>query len=433
MRNRSLVRWTLALVAVCADCGRSARPVHGAPPPAPATGRPAGATPVAAATLRFTTLTAGNGFTCGLTADRTAWCWGANQYGQLGTPNAPDHCDRVDMMADGPCSLRPVQVAGGHRFVAIDAGTEHVCALDDAGAAYCWGKNVLGELGVAGAPEKCNVPFYTRQLPDYEPEACSRVPVLVATPLRFVAVSAGNSFSCVLTSEGRAYCWGSRRDGQLGAGRRMDHHPEVVAVEAPAPFTQISADGSLACALSRDGDVYCWGGNRSIDATLVQAPVKFTRVSRGWGQTCALTAEGRAYCWGSNDAGELGTSATSTMAEDSVPHPVAGDLSLQAVDAGFLSTCGITRSQDLVCWGDGMTLGADAPNRCFHVDAYSPCALAPVRVPLAHVASVAGGVMHRCALTTEGERYCWGSNESGAFGDGSTRSSRAPSRAPDGG
>lgn len=158
------------------------------------------------------------------------------------------------------------------------------------------------------------------------------------------------------------------------------------------------------------------------------SPVKFTQLSRGWGHTCALTADGRAYYWASNTFGELGTSALSTIAEDSLPHEVAGKLTFESIDAGFLSTCGVTRSDDLYCWGQGTTLGADAPNRCFDVDAFDSCALAPVRVPLAHVASVAGGVMHRCVLTTTGDRYCWGTNESGAFGDGSTRSSRAPVR-----
>ena len=103
--------------------------------------------------LRFTSLTAGRGFTCGLSADSVAGCWGANQYAQLGALDSSSHCNRVDALADGPCSLRPFQVAGGHRFVSIEAGNEHVCTLDGAGAAYCWGKNVVGEFGVAGAPD----------------------------------------------------------------------------------------------------------------------------------------------------------------------------------------------------------------------------------------------------------------------------------------
>ena len=247
MRRGSLVIWSAPLVAALAGAPTAASRIHSA----------AALSPVAATALRFTSLTAGSGFTCGLTADGVAWCWGANQYGQLGTPDSSSHCERVDGMADGPCSLRPVQVVGGNRFATIDAGSYHVCALDRAGAAYCWGKNVVGELGVAGPPENCDLKFYARKLPDYEPESCSRVPVMVATPLRFASLSAGNAFTCAVTSAGNAYCWGSRRNGHLGSARRTDRHPEVVAVDAPVPLTQISADGSLACALSRGGDVYC--------------------------------------------------------------------------------------------------------------------------------------------------------------------------------
>ena len=145
MRPGSLVIWSIPLAAVFA----------GAPGAGPRIYSATQLSPVAAPALRFTRLTAGSGFTCGLTVDGVAWCWGANQYGQLGTPDSSSHCDRVDALADGPCSLRPVQVAGGHPFATIDAGSYHVCALDRAGAAYCWGKNVVGELGVVGAPEKC--------------------------------------------------------------------------------------------------------------------------------------------------------------------------------------------------------------------------------------------------------------------------------------
>ena len=262
----------------------------------------------------------------------------------------------------------------------------------------------------------------------YEPEPCVHAPVAVATTRRFTAISAGNRFTCALAHDGKAYCWGSRSYGHVGAGDRTHRHPEVVAVDAPAPFTQISADGSLACGLSNAGDIYCWGRDRSSAATRVFAPVHFSHVSRGFGQTCAITTDGRAWCWGSNHAGELGTGAQANFAGDPVPRAVSGTEPFAVIDAGFLSTCVIATSGALYCWGSGSVLGAAAPDQCFNVDAFSSCALAPVRVSLEHVTAVVGGAMHRCALVAGGALYCWGSNEAGAFGDGTRNSTKTPRR-----
>src|SRR6188768_1701233 len=72
-------------------------------------------------TLRLTAITGGNGFTCGIHTDSTAWCWGANQYGQLGTASSGDTC-KLDAVATGSCGVRPIAVSGSGKFTAIDAG-----------------------------------------------------------------------------------------------------------------------------------------------------------------------------------------------------------------------------------------------------------------------------------------------------------------------
>src|SRR5215467_9265665 len=74
--------------------------------------------------LRLVAVTSGNNFTCGLAVYGAVWCWGANQYGQLGVEAVGDQCE-VDFHADGPCSLRPVRVSGGLTFSSVEAGSEH--------------------------------------------------------------------------------------------------------------------------------------------------------------------------------------------------------------------------------------------------------------------------------------------------------------------
>ena len=79
MRRGSLAFWFIPLAGAFA----------GAPGAGPRFDSTMGLSPVRAPTLRFTRLTAGSGFTCGLTADAVAWRWGSNQYGELRAPKSP--------------------------------------------------------------------------------------------------------------------------------------------------------------------------------------------------------------------------------------------------------------------------------------------------------------------------------------------------------
>lgn len=114
--------------------------------------------------LKFKALTAGSGYTCGLTTAGKAYCWGTNTNGVLGngTPRS---------------STLPAPVAGTTVFASINGGTGHVCAMTEAGALYCWGDNADGELGVA-RPQSC------RSLPG-QPRAvrsCAMAPIRVQDP-----------------------------------------------------------------------------------------------------------------------------------------------------------------------------------------------------------------------------------------------------------
>lgn len=81
-----------------------------------------------------THLTAGRAHTCGLT-DGGAVCWGDNAFGQLGDDSAADQ-------------MAPVNVRGlSSGVVAIAAGAMHTCALTQDGAVWCWGNNEFGQLG----------------------------------------------------------------------------------------------------------------------------------------------------------------------------------------------------------------------------------------------------------------------------------------------
>jgi hypothetical protein len=98
--------------------------------------------------LHFTSLTAGNLFTCGLATDGFAYCWGANGSGQLG-------------VGGGANRTTPTKVAGNVAFATLVAGQNHVCGSTSGGAAYCWGSNQNGQLG-DGSTTNRNVPTLAR-------------------------------------------------------------------------------------------------------------------------------------------------------------------------------------------------------------------------------------------------------------------------------
>jgi alpha-tubulin suppressor-like RCC1 family protein len=83
----------------------------------------------------FATISAGNRQTCAITTGGTAYCWGYNDLGQLGSGTS------------GDSTSVPVAVAGGLTFTAIQTGARHTCALTSGGTVYCWGDDYYGQLG----------------------------------------------------------------------------------------------------------------------------------------------------------------------------------------------------------------------------------------------------------------------------------------------
>ncbi len=99
----------------------------------------------------FTALVTGQEHTCGLVSDGTAYCWGYNGSGQLGDGTSGVNWDNS---ADRTV---PVAVSGGRTYMALVAGNVHTCGLATGGRAYCWGYNQFGQLG-DGTSTKRTVP-----------------------------------------------------------------------------------------------------------------------------------------------------------------------------------------------------------------------------------------------------------------------------------
>ncbi|HEX3827013.1 MAG TPA: hypothetical protein VHV82_07060 [Sporichthyaceae bacterium] len=287
-------------------------------------------------------VTAGGLHTCALFAGGAVYCWGYNNYGELGNGTIGERAGAVTGL--------PAEA------VAITAGGNHSCALLATGAVYCWGDNHDGQLGTGTTTD-------------------SPTPTAVTgLPAKAVAVTAGYYHTCALLATGAVYCWGYNYYGELGHAPTHDPY-------TPTPRTVTGFDGRTAkavaitagfhhtCALLATGTVDCWGDNhegelgdgtarRSYVPVAVAGPGRTGRLSgvrslaAGGFHTCAVTDTGT-WCWGENHDGELGDGTTR---RSPVPVAVAGPggtgrlSGVSALTAGDEHTCALTGTGTW-CWG----------------------------------------------------------------------------------
>jgi len=183
--------------------------------------------------LRFTLISAGGEHTCGVATDGTAYCWGFNQGYQLG---------------DGTYGTRlePVPVSGELMFKSVSAGTDHTCAVATDGAAYCWGKNNYGQIG-NGTEAYSGSEWDERAVRTPTPVTGALTGGVITGPepgssehpgstrqggiVSFTSISAGVYYTCGISTDGAAYCWGEGGAGQLGYRARGTYGAPVAVAD----------------------------------------------------------------------------------------------------------------------------------------------------------------------------------------------------------
>jgi alpha-tubulin suppressor-like RCC1 family protein len=246
-------------------------------------------------------------------------------------------------------------------------------------------------------------------------------------------VQAGDFATCGLTRGGTVYCWGANWVGQLGDGSTVDHWSPAT-VSGGLAFASITMHGDHACALTAAGAAYCWGAGQlllpdsQITSRLVPGPVggaiAFAQLAAGGAQSCGVTAAGTVYCWGANGLGELGDGSQTASV---TPSPVAGGFLFESVFAGdFAHACALTAAGQGFCWGRNNEGELSFPPTNIDSIRAAPTAISGYFA----FATMALGMYHTCGLTPTGVVYCWGFNDQGQLGDGSTTSRPYPVAVP---
>ena len=330
---------------------------------------------------------AGSGYSCSLTASGAATCWGEGRIGQLG---------------NGGQFISPIgdRVAGGP-WSDVSTGVYHACGLVGSQVS-CWGGDRYGASLGHRLPVQSRCTSPTTQ----EFWWCSLEPTPLDAPQDLVTVSAGLWHTCGVDGAGAVHCWGQNALGQLAA--ETDDECRII--------DPVHGDSFFPC---------------NFDPVQVDLPERAVDVTAGASHTCALAASGAVYCWGgiSLYAGQLGHGGGEGS---SAPLRVASGATFTELSLSrqyiWTATCGLDSGGAALCWGSNRSgeMGAPVPDQCV-TGGGIPCALAPVAVDTEErFAEIDVGEGFVCARTQDGRILCWGANDLGQLGDGTTVSRQEP-------
>ena len=319
--------------------------------------------------LTFRSAVAGGAFTCAVTVDSAAYCWGWGHGGELGTGDT----------VSGP---QPRAVAGGLKFASLTAGPEFACGVTGAGAAYCWGANATQQLGRSGGG--------------------SSTPIAVGGGNQYTALDAHFSrlFSdsggavCGLASGGQVYCWGS------GWGTAP------VPVGTPGFIDRLALGALGFCGVrSSDTAAFCWSPSSAPGRIVRWDTLPLALEDRGsWALECGISRL-HLYCGGS-----WPSSSTTWTAMSLLPaNPITLVAPPTEAAAGVSHEC-VNLVTAVMCRGDD-TRGQIGTTSGSFTDTFLTVSAFPTPFT-----GLEAGWAHTCLFGGDGLLYCWGDNSFGQVG-----------------
>ncbi len=371
-------------------------------------------------------LVAGDRHFCARMNDGTVRCWGDDTRGALG----------VDAGTPGESSIVG-SVTGLAGVTQLSAGGATTCAVLEDGGVRCWGANDKGQLGL-----DVSAPMF-----DDEPHP---TPAPVALPSTAKRVDVGPASACALLASGEVWCWGDNGHEQLA-------RETATAIGAPGradlgelQVTRTAAGMHTAFAVTDSGDLVSWGallgyfegvlGGReasvspsalplstglgpvtSLSASSTTAHAPDTEVlRRGIAHACVVV-DGELHCWGDSLRGALGTGVPKLERLPRRVQLTSDTAWAQQVAAGGDITCVRLTDGTIECAGDNGfgALGMDPKT-------LSSIFFRPAETFDGYAVRIAVASHSVCALIHDGSVVCWGSNERGELGQGTTDTAPHP-------
>jgi len=394
-------------------------------------------------------ISSGFGSTCAILDDASVSCWGYNLYGQLG---------------DGTTNNRstPAQTSSlgtGRTAVAISSGYYHACALLDDATVSCWGNNSYGQLGDGTYTDR-NTPIQTSSLGtttnprtvalserDFDGDGILNIFDVHHNLVHSeITISSGNVHSCAILDDATVSCWGYNGDGQLGDGTTAGRNTPTQTSSIGTNRTAVAiSSGSLhTCAILDDGTISCWGSNYEGllgDGTNIQrnTPTQTSSlgtgrtavaISSGSSHTCALLDDASVSCWGDNYYGQLGDGTGGDYTNDYNRNTPTQTSSLGtgrtavAISSGGFHTCAILDDGSVSCWGRNNYGELGDGTTSDKNTSTQTSSFGAGRTAVA----ISSGAKHTCAILDNGSVSCWGYNGDGQLGDGTTTERNTPTQ-----
>lgn len=322
---------------------------------------------------------------CRIMNNASLWCGGLNESGQIGdgTTEKRYHPQLIDL--------------GTNYSKVSTAHNSHTCGITTAGLLKCWGKNTHGQLG-DGSISTTSVPKAVNSMSLFDQ-------IATGSDTNFAG------FSCAIATTGALYCWGYNNYGQIGDGTTT-YKSTPQNIDVGTNYSQVSVGYSHACGITTAGDLKCWGRNQNsqiyISGTQYTSPLTlevgtvYSQVSVGGDSSCAVTNAGTLKCWGNNAYGVLGNGSTTGTV--SLPTIVDSGTAYSKIKMAAEHACGVTSAGDLKCWGR---------NSLYQIgigDGSTTSVSSPVLIDsgTTYASVVPGSTGSTCGITSSGLLKCWG-------------------------
>ncbi len=296
----------------------------------------------------------------------------------------------------------------------VTAGEKHTVAIKSDGTLWSWGRNDNGQLGTGTNEQKF--------IPTQE--------IIKAT--NWSSISAGDTHTIAINSNGLLFSWGDNGYGQLGNGFLENYANPIQETSKSTNWTKVSAGDKHTIAIKNDDSLWGWGYNgqgRLGDGTEASYsnPIKvnegtdWSKISAGYTHTAAIKGDGTLWLWGYNIEGQLGDGTEEIKLNPTQESSLSTNW--LEVDTGFIySTIAIKDNGTLWGWGDnyhGQIGDGTTENKL------SPTQEATLSTDWIKLGA---GYNYSVALKTTGTVWGWGENYYGQIGDGTLEDKLIPTQ-----